>query len=39
LDTWIATTESAIGAIQGKNEWEGIQYRVGDIGEKVAKNK
>lgn len=39
LDTWIATTESAIGAIQGKNEWEGIQYRVGDVGEKVAKKK
>ena len=39
LDTWIATTESAIGAIQGKNEWKGIEYRVGDIGEKVAKNK
>ena len=39
LDTWIATTESAIGVIQGKNEWEGIQYRVGDVGEKVAKKK
>lgn len=39
LDTWVATTESAIGAIQGKNEWEGIQYRVGDVGEKVAKKK
>lgn len=39
LDTWIATTESAIGAIQGKNEWNGIEYRVGDIGEKVAKRK
>lgn len=39
LDTWIATTESAIGAIQGKNEWKGIQYRVWEVWEKVAKNK
>ena len=39
LDTWIATTDSAIGAIKGENEWSGIEYKVGDVGEKVAKKK
>ena len=41
LDTWIATTEDAIDVIKGEKDadtfW--INYKIGSVGEKVAKSK
>lgn len=39
LDTWIATTEDAIDVIKGEKEDFNINYKVGSVGEKVAKKK
>lgn len=38
LDTWVATTESAINTIKTWEDWQ-IEYRTGEIGEKVAQRK